>query len=402
MENGQIPPWKKSRLFGLGDEDEEGDLRFPTLSPFQLIQHPPTPRESMEFLARSWSLSAEEITKALASKQKHPLQEKNLSPILEEINSPPQAEDKVTHTAHSWRMGAFGKLFHHKESGHGWFHHKESTHGSVKKKDRARAENAHIYAAVSVARLAAALAAVAAAENSNSGSKMSQAVASATELLASHCIEIAEQTGADHDHTASVVRSAVDIKTPGDLMTLTAAAATALRGEAALRARLPKEARRIAAISPYDRSVSEVHNVHDDLFHSETEDQKPPCVGELLLHSGKGALRWKHVSVYINKKCQVMIKLESKHVGGAFSKKDKCLVFGVCEQIAVWPSTKKEGDDVEAYFGLKTGQGFLEFKCKSKILKQQWVDGIRSLLHKVGSSAGVENSLEFMNINGSS
>ena len=108
-----------------------------------------------------------------------------------------------------------------------WFHHKELGSSGVKKKDRMRVENARVHATMSVAGLAAALASAAAAENSSgSGSKMSAALASATELLASHCIEIAESAGADHDRLASVVRSAVDIQSPGDLMTLTASAAT--------------------------------------------------------------------------------------------------------------------------------------------------------------------------------
>lgn len=108
-----------------------------------------------------------------------------------------------------------------------WFHHKELGSGGVKKKDRVRLENARVHATMAIAGLAAALASVVAAENSNgSGSKMSVALASATELLASHCIEIAESSGADHDRLASVVRSAVDIQSPGDLTTLTAAAAT--------------------------------------------------------------------------------------------------------------------------------------------------------------------------------
>lgn len=109
-----------------------------------------------------------------------------------------------------------------------WFHHKDHGRSRVKKnKERARAERARIHAAVSVAGVAAAVAAVAAAASSDSqNSKMSAALASATELLASHCKEIAEQGGAGHDHVASVVRSAVDVRTPGDLMTLTAAAAT--------------------------------------------------------------------------------------------------------------------------------------------------------------------------------
>lgn len=97
----------------------------------------------------------------------------------------------------------------------------------MKKKDKERVERARVHSAVSIAGVAAALAAVTAAENSNgSGSKTTMALALATELLASHCIEMAELAGADHDRVASAVRSAVDIRSPGDLMTLTAAAAT--------------------------------------------------------------------------------------------------------------------------------------------------------------------------------
>lgn len=90
-------------------------------------------------------------------------------------------------------------------------------------------ESARLQSALSIAGLAAGLAAVASTENtSGSGSKMTMALASATELMASHCIELAEVAGVDHDRVSSVVRSAVDIQSPGDLMTLTAAAATGI------------------------------------------------------------------------------------------------------------------------------------------------------------------------------
>lgn len=111
-----------------------------------------------------------------------------------------------------------------------WFHSKEfSTNKLLKKKERARVDNARVHAAVSVAGVAAAVAALAAAANVNHpSSKMSTAMASATELLASHCMEIAELAGANHDQVATVIRSAMDVRTAGDLMTLTAAAATGI------------------------------------------------------------------------------------------------------------------------------------------------------------------------------
>ena len=128
---------------------------------------------------------------------------------------------KIVNSINARRTGSIGKWFQHQ---------KEPSASKVKKKDRARVENARMHSALSVAGLAAALAAVAVAGNSNeSSSKMSVALASATELLASHCIDIAESAGVDHDRVASVVRSAVDIQTPSDLVTLTAAAATGIR-----------------------------------------------------------------------------------------------------------------------------------------------------------------------------
>ncbi|KAF2299070.1 hypothetical protein GH714_030385 [Hevea brasiliensis] len=180
-----------------------------------------------------------------------------------------------------------------------------------------------------------------------------------TELLASHCIELAESAGADHDRVVSVVRSAVNNQSPGELMTLTAAAATALRGEAALKARLPKEARKNAAISPYDRGIAETHWGSANI--GEVAEQAP-CVGEVLQHTRKG------------------------------------VVYGVCDETTAWPYRRERGSSEEVYFGLKTAQGLLEFKCKSKIHKQRWVDGIQNLLRQVSCVEATERSMEFLSL----
>ncbi|KAL8139932.1 hypothetical protein V2J09_005953 [Rumex salicifolius] len=389
MEYNQLIAWNKSKLSGLTNVEEEEEMTLSSTASLPLIPQPQTPKEPMEFLSRSWSISAEEISKALANKQKHSLLERHpITSIPETVASPPHVVERVTGSFNSRRMGGIGKWFNHKDSNH---------YGSMKKKDRARAENAHMHAALSIAGLAAALAAVSAGEDSSSGSKMSRALASATELLASRCIEMAEHAGADHERVASSVSSAVDVKSPGDLMTLTAAAATALRAEAALRSRLPKEPKRNATISPCDRSLTDGECVDPLLV--QIEEPSTTCVGDLLQHTRKGALRWKRISIYINKKSQVMIKSKSKHVGGAFSKKDKCLVYGVSDQISACPF-KRKGENMDAYFGLRTGQGFLEFKCKNKIHKQQWVDGIQSLLSQACDAEGsIEHSFGSMDLN---
>lgn len=93
-----------------------------------------------------------------------------------------------------------------------------------------------MHAAVSVAGVAAAVAALAAsnvlpessATQKKTPTKTCTALASAAALVASHCIEIAEEMGADHDHILTVVDSAINARTNGDIMTLTAGAATGI------------------------------------------------------------------------------------------------------------------------------------------------------------------------------
>lgn len=101
-----------------------------------------------------------------------------------------------------------------------------------RKKETLRVHNSQVHAAMSVAGVAAALAAIAASTATSSceesQSKTSMAVASAAALVAAQCVEAAESMGANREQLSSVVSSAVSVKTPGDVMTLTAAAATGM------------------------------------------------------------------------------------------------------------------------------------------------------------------------------
>ncbi|CAL0325608.1 unnamed protein product [Lupinus luteus] len=108
----------------------------------------------------------------------------------------------------------------------------------LKRKEEQRLQRAEMHAALSIAGVAAALAAVA-AENSEKESNEDKdaAIASASALVAAHCAKVAEAMGIKKEQLSSVIGSAMSGTSATDILTLTAAAATSLKGAATLKAR---------------------------------------------------------------------------------------------------------------------------------------------------------------------
>ncbi|KAI0499763.1 hypothetical protein KFK09_017971 [Dendrobium nobile] len=346
------------------EEELDSAVSMPAIPP------PQTPAEPMEFLSRSWSLSAFEISRALLASNNKPKFVADCHP------------DSSVHL-HRGNEAAIGT----------WVRQGELRKEKARSKEKVRIASARIHAAVSVAGLAAAVAAEAAGMRSqNPGSKMGAALASATELLASHCVEMAEMAGAAHEQVADAVRSAVDVRSVGDLMTLTAAAATALRGAAALKQRVQREAIRsnAAAVIPYDRGS---YCVSPDIWCKE---------GDLLKRNRNGAFQWKKVSLYINSKSQVIVKIKSKHIGGALSKKKKSVVYGVYDEELEWNGLQKNGRGIGVSFGLRTAEGNIVFDCADSFCKQKWVDSVQNLLRQVNGLSdgdyGMRRSMELLKI----
>ncbi|CAL5425200.1 unnamed protein product [Camellia sinensis] len=243
-----------------------------------------------------------------------------------------------------------------------------------KKKEEARTHNAQLHAVVSVAGVAAAVAAIAAATAAASASekddqmaKTDMAVASAATLVAAQCVEAAEAMGAERDHLVSAISSAVNVRSHGDITTLTAAAATewrcfglgaALRGAATLKARALKEVWNIAAVIPVEKGVgmrmSGSVSSNDQTSHTNGSNHNEGLAleenflgafnqellargTELLKRTSKGDLHWKIVSVYIHRTGQVMLKMKSRHVAGTITKKKKSVVLEVRRDVASWP-----------------------------------------------------------------
>ncbi|KAK7280078.1 hypothetical protein RJT34_25140 [Clitoria ternatea] len=276
-----------------------------------------------------------------------------------------------------------------------------------KKKEETRALNAQLHAAVSVAGVAAAVAAIAAATAASSGSgkdeqmaKTDMAVASAATLVAAQCVEAAEALGAEREHLAAVVSSAVNVRSAGDIMTLTAAAATALRGAATLKARALKEVWNIAAVIPVEKNLGGVggngSNNNNGSSNSSFSGELAPeenflgiCSRELLARgcellkrTRKDDLHWKIVSVYINRMNQVILKMKSRHVAGTITKKKKNVVIEVIKDMPAWPGRHlQEGGEDRRYFGLKTVmRGVVEFECKNQREYDVWTQGVSRLL----------------------
>ncbi|KAG6582327.1 VAN3-binding protein, partial [Cucurbita argyrosperma subsp. sororia] len=268
-----------------------------------------------------------------------------------------------------------------------------------RRKEENRVQNAQLHAAISVAGVAAAIAAIASASASSNGvndrediHKTDIALASAATLVAAQCVEAAEAMGAEHDHLASVISSAVNVKSAGDIMTLTAAAATALRGAATLKSRATKDVWNAAEKGMGGASSSGEGSSHGSLINNIVVNQKlsgdqlQPCDSkldiiqpicyrgllakgcELLKRTRNGDLHWKLVSVYLSRTNQVVLKMKSRHVAGTITKKKKRRHL-------------LEGGEDRRYFGVKTLlRGVVEFECRNQREYDMWTQGVAKLL----------------------
>ncbi|XP_073064833.1 VAN3-binding protein-like [Primulina eburnea] len=275
-----------------------------------------------------------------------------------------------------------------------------------KKKEETRTRNAQLHAAVAVAGVAAAVAAIAAATAAASAkekdelmAKTDMAVASAATLVATQCMEAAENVGADRNLLMSAISSAVNVRSHGDISTLTAAAATALRGVATLKARALKELWNAASAIPIEKGISlgtgANNSSSSDNSGSYCEDLVPEenflaaCNQELLARGSEllkrtrtGELHWKIVSVYIHRSGNAMLKMKSKYAGKTITKKKKNVVLEVCKETSAWPGRHLFQDgEQRRYFGLRTeGRGVVEFECKNARDYEMWTQGVSRLL----------------------
>ncbi|XP_058113912.1 VAN3-binding protein [Magnolia sinica] len=200
-----------------------------------------------------------------------------------------------------------------------------------KRKDEERLQRAEMHAAISVAGVAAALAAVA-AENvkaNKSNSTKEAAVASAAALVASQCVQAAEDMGANRKELSKVVSSAMAATNACDILTLTAAAATSLRGAATLRARPGrKEKDGCGPILP----LEETRDFDFDFGKYRT---LLATGAELTVRSSDGKSRLRLVSVILNGEAKVILKIRNINALKGFASTKESIVTDIREDQTV-------------------------------------------------------------------
>ncbi|KAJ0965689.1 hypothetical protein J5N97_026827 [Dioscorea zingiberensis] len=171
-----------------------------------------------------------------------------------------------------------------------------------KRKEEDRLQRAEVHAAISVAGVAAALAAIAAenAAPSQPNASKEAAVATAAALVAAQCAQVAEAVGAKREQVETAISAAITATDKSNIITLTAAAATSLRGAATLRGR-PGHRERLKGSSTPSLQLDEHYFDFGRCRASLAKGE------ELLVRTPDGKCRLRLVSATLNKDAKIIL-----------------------------------------------------------------------------------------------
>ncbi|XP_027066384.2 VAN3-binding protein-like [Coffea arabica] len=227
-------------------------------------------------------------------------------------------------------------------------------------KDDKRLQRAEVHAAVSVAGLAAALAAIA-AENSSKlddnpiNATKDTAVASAAALVAAQCAKMAEAMGAKKEQLRSVIGSAMTGTSTSDILTLTAAATTSLRGAATLKVRAGYKNKLINGGAP----VLPIEDHNDLNFDFENCRSIIAKGAELNVETPDGRNVLRSVSVILNGESKVILRIRKLNLLNAFARTHESVVLDLHVELYK-DSEAGENDNTCYLLVLTTNKGMIK------------------------------------------
>ncbi|WOH01169.1 hypothetical protein DCAR_0520550 [Daucus carota subsp. sativus] len=226
-----------------------------------------------------------------------------------------------------------------------------------KRKECKRLQRAEVHAAISVAGVAAALAAIASAaatQSSESDTSKDAAMASAAALVAAQCARTAEAMGAKKDQLKTVIASAISGTTATDILTLTAAASTSLKGAATLKERnvCKNRLKGSAPVLPIEEN---------DESHLEDFQQCLSILAkgaDLNIETSNGICMVRSVSITLDKEDKMVLRLKKLNLMNTFASKKESIVLDQHAELY----KDSEGEESETCFliVLTTDRGIIK------------------------------------------
>ncbi|KAK1399859.1 VAN3-binding protein [Heracleum sosnowskyi] len=227
-----------------------------------------------------------------------------------------------------------------------------------KRKECKRLQLAEVHAAISVAGVAAALAAIASAaathKSSESDTSKDAAMASAAALVAAQCARTAEAMGAKKDQLKTVIASAISGTSATDILTLTAAASTSLKGAATLKERNVCKGRLkgSAPVLPIEEN---------DESHLEDFQQCLSILAKganLNIETSNGRCMVRSVSITLNKEDKIVLKMKKLNLMNTFASKKESIVLN--QHAELYKDSEGEETDTCFLIVLTTDHGIIK------------------------------------------
>ncbi|KAK4404441.1 VAN3-binding protein [Sesamum angolense] len=285
--------------------------------------------ETMDFLSNAWCNFAVQAFQPEAQEQSLVLQDNSIKLFEHDTKHPSMKMDK------SAKMEAEDKFVPHWKANDVKLPWKLAPfkHMSIKKwlkeikqrrKEEQRLQKAEVHAAISVASVAAALAAIAAENSQHNDRNTTQdsAVASAAALVAAQCAKVAEAMGAKREQLSSVISSAISGTSADEIVTLTAAAATSIRGADTLKARSGYK-NRLKGSSP----VLPLEDNNELDFNFEECRSILAKGAELNIETTDGRFLLRSVAVILNNEGKVVLKMKKLNMLNALARQKESFVL---------------------------------------------------------------------------